>query len=408
MKINKTPLSKFKIVKILKRIKRIKLGYEKIQLDKSLGRFLAEDLKSEIDLPPFKNSAVDGYALHKLDIINKNKNLVYKKRIVAGDKTSDNIAIGEATRIFTGAKMPPNSSTVVMQENVILKENNIELKKIPSYGENCRLAGEDIKKGKKILFFGDKINTTNINLIAAIGKIKIDVQKKINIGYFTSGNELRNPTEKLIGSEINNSNYFSLKALLSKSYIKSKYLGILKDKEEIVAKSFLKNINKYDLIITTGGASVGEEDHLIKTINKLGKLYFWKAAIKPGRPLAFGKIKNTIIICLPGNPVSVHLLYGMIVGPFIEYLCNGKFLAPIGILAKTNFIMKKKTKRLEWLRVNIDNSKKELVVSKYNKQGSGMISSMVFADGILEIPEDVSLISKNQLYNYYSFENLFD
>ena len=328
--------------------------------------------------------------------------------MAAGDKMPRNLKAGEATRIFTGARMPPNASTVVMQENTILNNGNITIKKIPSYGENCRLAGEDIKKGKKILFNGDKINTTNINLIAAIGKKNIIIKKKINIGYFTSGNELKKPTENLKDSNINNSNYFSLKALLNQPYIKSKYLGNLKDSEDIIEKYLLKNINKFNVIITTGGASVGEEDHLIKIINKLGRVYFWKTAIKPGRPLAIGKIKDTIIICMPGNPVSVHLLYGMIIRPFIEYLCSGNFLAPEGILAKTNFVMNKKNKRLEWLRVNINKMKKDLVVNKYHKQGSGIISSMVYADGILEIPEDVSLIAKNQFYKYYSFKSLFD
>ena len=406
--MNNTPLKKLRIYSLLKNIKKTKLGNETLLLENSLGRFLAEDLKSEINLPPFKNSAVDGYALRKTDILKKKTNLICKQRVAAGDKTPRNIRNGETIRIFTGAQLPKNSFTVVMQENVILHKNNINIKKMPKYGENCRLVGEDFKKGKKILFQGDKINTTNVNLIAAIGKKNVIVKKKINVGYFTSGNELKEPTEKLKGSEINNSNYFSLKALLNKPYINSKYLGILKDKEKIISKSLLKSIKKYNVIITTGGASVGEEDHLIKTINNLGKLYFWKTAIKPGRPLALGKIKNTLIICLPGNPVSVHLLYGMIIRPFLEYLCSGNFLAPEGMLVRTDFKMNKKNKRLEWLRVNISKKRKNLVARKYHKQGSGMISSIAFADGILEIPEDVTQILKNQLYTYYSFKNLFD
>jgi molybdopterin molybdotransferase len=406
--MNKIPLKKLTIFNLFKKIKKPVLGNEKLLLENSLGRFLAEDLKSEINLPPFKNSAVDGYALLKDDILKKNKNLICSDRVAAGDKTPRKIIIGQTTRIFTGAQMPPNASTVVMQENIILNKKNIIIKKMPFLGENCRLAGEDIKKGKKILSKGDKINSTNINLVAAIGKKYVCLKKKINIGYFTSGNELRLPTEKLKNSEINNSNYFSLKALLNKPYINSNYLGVLKDREEMIKNSLLKNINKYNVIITTGGASVGEEDHLIKIIKKLGMVYFWKAAIKPGRPLAVGKIKNTIIICLPGNPVSVHLLYGMMLRPFIEYLCCGKLLIPEGSLAKTNFSMKKKNKRLEWLRVNIDKKKRDLVVCKYHKQGSGMISSVVFADGILEIPENISEILKNQYYTYYSFQTLFD
>ena len=406
--MNKAPLKKLTIYNLLKKIRISNLGEEKISLDKSLGRYLNVDLRSKINLPPFNNSAVDGYALLKNDILNKNKKLIVNQRLAAGDENSNILVRGEAARIFTGAQMPLNSTTVVMQENVNVDINQISIIKMPHYGENCRLAGEDIIKGKKIFSKGEKINSTNINLIAAIGKKNIIVKKKLKIGFYTNGDELREPSENLKGSEINNSNSYSLKALLKKSYIESAYLGVLRDQQHIIEKHLLKSVNKFNVIITAGGASVGEEDHLIKTINKLGKLFFWKTAIKPGRPLAIGKIKNTIVICLPGNPVSVHLLYAMIIAPFLKYLCSGKFIVPKGILAKTDFTMKKKNNRLEWLRVNINKKEKNLVVSKYKKQGSGMISSMVFSDGILEIPEDINLISKNDYFNFYSFEHLFD
>ena len=406
--MNKNPLKKSTIYNLLKKIEIPNLGEENIALDQSLGRYLDADVKSKINLPPFNNSAVDGYAILKTDILNRNKNLIVNQRLAAGDDNSNILEKGEAARIFTGAQMPLNSKTVVMQENVNADINQILIIKMPHYGENCRLAGEDIIRGKKVLSKGEKINSTNINLIAAIGKKKIIVKKKLKIGFYTNGDELREPSESLKGAEINNSNSYSLKALLNKPYIESSYLGLLIDRQQIIEKYLLKSIDKFNVIITAGGASVGEEDHLIKTIDKLGKIYFWKTAIKPGRPLAIGKIKNTIVICLPGNPVSVHLLYAMIVGPFLQYLCNGKFIAPEGVFAQTNFIMKKKNNRLEWLRVNIDKKKKNLVVNKYKKQGSGMISSMVFSDGILEIPEDVNLILKNDYFKFYLFEHLFD
>ena len=406
--MNKNPLKKSTIYNLLKKIKIPNLGEENIALDQSLGRYLNVDIKSKINLPPFNNSAVDGYAILKTDILNRNKNLIVNQRLAAGDDNLNILKKGEAARIFTGAQMPLNSKTVVMQENVNTDIKQISIIKMPFYGENCRLAGEDIAKGKKIFSKGEKIDSTNINLIAAIGKKKISVKKKLKIGFYTSGDELREPSENLKGSEINNSNSYSLKALLSKPYIKSTYLGVLTDQQQLIEKRLLKSINKFNVIITAGGASVGEEDHLIRTVSKLGKIYFWKTAIKPGRPLAIGKIKNTIIICLPGNPVSVHLLYAMIIGPFLQYLCNGKFVAPKGVTAQTNFIMKKKNNRLEWLRVNIDKKEKHLVVSKYKKQGSGMISSMVFSDGILEIPEGINLISKSDSFKFYLFEHLFD
>ncbi len=406
--MNNLPLTKSSIFKLLKKISPLNLGKEKILLEKTMERFLHQDIISKINLPPFNNSAVDGYALVKDNINNKKLNLTFKQRLVAGDEGSYILKKDFTARIFTGAKMPLNSKTVVMQENVTVVKNNIIINKMPKYGENCRLAGEDIFKGQKIMVSGNKINSTNINLIAAIGKKNIFVKKKINIGFYTSGDELTKPTENLKGSQINNSNYYSLKVLLDKPFIKSKYLGVLKDKKKIVKESLFKNIKKYNVIITTGGASVGEEDHLIQCIKEMGSIYFWKAAIKPGRPLAIGKIKQTLIICLPGNPVSVHLLYGMIIKPFLEYLCSGKLLIPKGILARADFSMKKKNKRLEWLRVKIIKNKKNLIVNKYKKQGSGMISSMVFADGIIEIPENIRLIKKNDYFEFFSFENLFN
>jgi len=405
---NKNPLTKDKILKLLRKDIKLKLGTELINLEKSLNRFLAKDLVSKLYLPPFNNSAVDGYALLKSNLNNNSNILINNKRIVAGDKQNIYLKKNTVSRIFTGAKMPLNSKTVVMQENVKLFNNKLKINKLPKYGENCRLKGEDIKKGQKILEKGEKIKVNNINLIAAIGKKKIIVNKKIKIGYYTSGNELQKPTENLQGSEINNSNFYSLHALLNQAYIKQKFLGNLKDNKKLVINGLLKNTKKFDIIITTGGASVGEEDHLIDAVNQIGKVYFWKTAIKPGRPLAIGKINKTIIICLPGNPVSVHLLYGMLIKPLIEYICSGKLNLPKSTKVKVNFSMKKKNKRLEWLRVMVHKNKDELVVNKFPKQGSGMISSIAYSDGIIEIPEKVSFISKGEYYSFYSYEDIFD
>ena len=170
----------------------------------------------------------------------------------------------------------------------------------------------------------------------------------------------------------------------------------------------LITIDKFDVIITTGGASVGEEDHLINILKKIGKLIFWKIAIKPGRPLAFGFIKNKPIICLPGNPVSVFLLYAMLIKPFLYKLASNKWKKQNSIPAKINFRMKKKTARMEWLRVIIDkNIQNELVVKKYPKQGSGIISSIAFSDGIIEIPEYKSELKKGDIFDFYPSDFLF-
>ena len=406
-KINRKPITKKNIIKILLKIKIKKLYSQKIKINQSLNRIISEKVISKINLPPFNNSAVDGYALHN------NYSPYYKKlsiidKITAGENKKKIIKKNEAVRIFTGAKMPSNSKTVVMQENTISNNKSLQILKKPDIGENCRFAGEDIEKGKIILNSGDKISSKNISLLAAIGKKEIKVKEKLRIGFFTSGNELNDPSEKLKESKINNSNKFALHSLLKQDFFDSKFLGILKDSRKHIIKSFMKNINKFSVIITTGGASVGDEDHLVKILQDYGSIFFWKTAIKPGRPLAIGKISKTIFICLPGNPVSVYLLFGMIVKPFLEFLCGSKLKTPDSYEAKVNFKMKKKTERLEWIRVNvIRDNKKDLWVEKYPKQGSGMISSIAYSDGIIEIPEDVKEIKIGDKFDFYSFDNLF-
>ena len=219
--MNKSPLTKKQIDNLFKKQKVVIFNSEKVNLENSDDRFLYENIKSKINLPPFNNSAVDGYAILKADL--KTKKIFFcNRRIAAGDNKNIKVKPGEAVRIFTGAKMPTNSSTIVMQENTYKKGNKIHLIKIPKFGDNYRLKGEDIKKNQKILEKGSKLNQQNINLIAATCNSKIKVFKKIKIGFFTSGNELRKPTKNLKNSEINNSNYYSLNNLLDKKFIEKK------------------------------------------------------------------------------------------------------------------------------------------------------------------------------------------
>lgn len=407
--MNRFPIKKSEIFKFFKKIHRKSILSEKVLLSKSEGRIISKNITSKIKIPPFNNSAVDGYALHK-DNIKDNKRLYCKYRISAGQSDDILLKKNEVARIFTGAKMPLNSITVVMQENSILDKNNyLKILKNPKYGDNCRKAGEDITKNKLIFSAGKKINSQNLNLFAAIGISDIFVKKKIKIGYFTSGNELKEPSSLLKKSEIYNSNRYLLLSLLSKKFIASKYLGILKDDYKLIKKLILKQTKKHDVIITTGGASVGEEDHIISVIKKLGKIFFWKTAIKPGRPLCVGKINETIIISLPGNPVSVYLLYVMIIYPFLKFLCGAPLSSPKSIKVKVNFSMRKKTERLEWIRVKIsEKSNDQIYVDKYPKQGSGMISSIVYSDGIIEVPENINLIKKGDIFDFYFFNQLLN
>ncbi len=405
--MNKKPLYLKQIISFVKKQSILVKKIELINLLDAEDKILAENIYSKINLPPFKNSAVDGYAILKHDL-NNNYKKISKTRIAAGDSKEVKINKGEVVRIFTGAKMPLNSNTVVMQENTKLENNKLKLLKIPNYGENCRHKGEDISKGKLVLKKGSKIDVKNLNLIAAIGYNKVKVYSKIKVGFFTSGNELVRPTTKLKKSKINNSNYFLLNSLLNKNYISKRFLGNLSDNYKKVENNLLKNISKFNMIITTGGASVGDEDHLVKALENNGTIFFWRAAIKPGRPIAVGMIQNTYIVCLPGNPVSVQLLYAFIVKPLILKLLGAPFLKISAEKLKTNFSMIKKTKRLEWLRVSKKFVKNEYMIIRHPKQGSGMISSISYSDGIVEIPEQVSVIKKGDTFDFYDFDKLFN
>ena len=404
--MNTKPLYLKQILNFIKKRPKVINKIEVINLLDAEDKILAENIYSKINLPPFKNSAVDGYALLKQDL-NKIPKKINQNRVAAGDTTSQKIKGGEVIRIFTGAKMPSNSDTVVMQENTKISYNKLSLLKVPVYGDNCRHKGEDIYKGSLVLKKGTKIDTKNLNLIAAIGYSKIKVYVKIKIGFYTSGNELVKPTTKLKNSKINNSNFYLLNSLLNKNYITKKFLGNLPDNANKIKKNLLKEVSKYNMIITTGGASVGDEDHLIDTLKNNGEIFFWRAAIKPGRPIAIGKIKKTYIVCLPGNPVSVQLLFVFVVKPLIYKLIGSLINNVQPEKIATNFSMIKKTKRLEWLRVSKKLIKDKYVLLKHPKQGSGMISSISYSDGVVEIPEDVSVINKGDIFDYYDFDKLF-
>ena len=404
--MNTKPLYLKQILNFIKKRPSLINKIEVINLLDAEDKILAENIYSKINLPPFKNSAVDGYALLKKDL-NKTPKKINQKRVAAGDTTSHKIKDGEVIRIFTGAKMPSNSDTVVMQENTEISDDKLFLLKVPVYGDNCRHKGEDIYKGSLVLKKGTKIDTKNLNLIAAIGYSKIKVYAKIKIGFYTSGNELVKPTTKLKNSKINNSNFYLLNSLLNKNYITKKFLGNLPDNANKIKKNLLKEVSKYNMIITTGGASVGDEDHLIDTLKNNGEIFFWRAAIKPGRPIAIGKIKKTYIVCLPGNPVSVQLLFVFVVKPLIYKLIGSLINNVQPEKIATNFSMIKKTKRLEWLRVSKKLIKDKYVLLKHPKQGSGMITSISYSDGVVEIPEDVSVINKGDVFDYYDFDKLF-
>ncbi len=407
-KSSKKRISLEKAVSILeKRIKCIKKT-QKIKLDQALGRILSKDITSKLNVPPFNNSAVDGYAFKYSDL-NKKKETTLKLvgRISAGQNLNKKIKKGEIARIFTGAKLPVGTDTIIMQEDCNVINNQIVLKPGIFKGANIRRKGEDIKSGKKIVSRGLKLRAQDIGLIASIGINEIDVFEKLTVGIFTTGNELYEPGKKAKTDGIYDSNRYCLKNLLETINCSVKDYGIKKDNKKLIKNTLKKISKKCDLIITTGGMSVGDEDYVRKVVEKNGYLNFWNIAIKPGRPVALGNIFNKPFIGLPGNPVSVMVTFLKIALPTINKLSG--FLSPkeSNFIVTTDFNFKKKSGRKEFLRVKILKiTNGQIKIKKFSNTGSGVFTSMVETDGLIELPEKLTYLKKGTKVRFVSYSEM--
>ena len=397
-----------KAVSILeKRIKCIKKT-EKIILDQTLGRILSKDIISKINVPPFNNSAVDGYAFKHSDLNKKSETILkLAGRITAGQNFNKKIKTGEIARIFTGAKVPEGTDTVIMQEDCNVINDQIILKSGIFKNANIRKKGEDIKCGKKIISKGSKLRAQDIALVASIGIKEIDVFEKLTVGIFTTGNELFEPGKKASMGGIYDSNRYCLKNLLETINCSVKDYGIKKDNDELIRKSLKKISKECDLIITTGGMSVGEEDYVRKVIERNGSLSFWNIAIKPGRPVALGNIFKKPFIGLPGNPVSVMITFLKIALPAINKLSG--FLSPKekNFIVTADFNFKKKSGRTEFLRVKITkNLNGKIKIKNYPNSGSGVFTSMVETDGLIELPEKLTYLKKGAKIKFVPYSEM--
>jgi len=407
-KHSKKRISLEKAISILeKRIKCIKKT-QKIKLDQSLGRILSKDIISKINVPPFNNTAVDGYAFKYSDL-NKKKETTLKLsgRITAGQNFNKKIKKGEIARIFTGARVPEGADTVIMQEDCNTTDNEIVLKPGIFKGANIRKKGEDIKYGKKIIYKGSKLKAQDIALIASVGIKEIDVFEKLTVGIFTTGNELYEPGAKISNSGIYDSNRYCLKNLLETINCSVKDYGIKKDNEKLI-KNTLKKISKEcDLIITTGGMSVGDEDYVRKIVEENGYLNFWNISIKPGRPVALGNIFKKPFIGLPGNPVSVMITFLKIALPTINKLSGFSSPKEKNFIVTTDFNFKKKSGRKEFLRVTITkNLNGQIKIKNYPKSGSGVFTSMVETDGLIELPEKLTYLKKGTKIRFVPYSEI--
>ena len=381
---------------------------EAVSLDDSLGRILASDIHSTINVPGFDNSAIDGYtiALNDNQIAKENLSFDVVDRIAAGS-TGNDLKIGNAARIFTGAPIPNGANTVVMQEECTLSEDKsqITVKRAINLNENIRPTGNDILKDNVILSSGRQIKPQDISLAASVGVGELVVFKKIKVGVFFTGDELVEPGNLLTPGKIYNSNRYALVALLKQVGCDVINLGNIEDKLDATCEALEALESQCDLIMTTGGVSVGEEDHVKPAVEKLGELNLWKIRMKPGKPLAYGKVKQTPFIGLPGNPVSSFVTFCIFSLPFIKKMQGNSNYESKILKVKTNFDCKRAKPRREYARVRIDHSTETPLANLFPKQGSDVMSSVVWADGIIEIPENTTF-ETGTILNYYSMSEL--
>ena len=381
---------------------------EAVSLDDSLGRILASDIHSTINVPGFDNSAMDGYtiALNDNQVAQENLSFNVVDRIAAGS-TGNDLKIGNAARIFTGAPIPNGANTVVMQEECTLSEDKsqITVKRAINLNENIRPTGNDILKDNVILSSGRQIKPQDISLAASVGVGELVVFKKIKVGVFFTGDELVEPGNPLTPGKIYNSNRYALVALLKQVGCDVINLGNIEDKLDATCEALEALESQCDLIMTTGGVSVGEEDHVKPAVEKLGELNLWKIRMKPGKPLAYGKVKQTPFIGLPGNPVSSFVTFCIFSLPFIKKMQGNSNYESKILKVKTNFDCKRAKPRREYARVRIDHSTETPLANLFPKQGSDVMSSVVWADGIIEIPENTTF-ETGTILNYYSMSEL--
>ena len=379
---------------------------ESLPVVEALGRVLAEDIRSEIDVPPLANSAMDGYAIRIADVQPGGKTrLRVTQRIPAGEVGAA-IEAGTAARIFTGAPVPPNADAVIMQEQVCVEGDEIVFSAEVSPGQNIREAGEDIRAGQVILGNGTRLRAQELGLAASVGRDRVTVCRRPRVGIFFTGDELVEPGQPLAPGQIYDSNRYTLHGLLQSLGCEIIDLGIVGDTLGQTLEALQKASRRADLVITSGGVSVGEEDHVRAALEQLGELDMWRIRIKPGKPLAFGFIGDTAFLGLPGNPVSVFATFCLFVAPFLKQMTGANDVVAEPLRVRAAFDWPRPDSRREFARARLRRDEEgQLVAEVYPNQSSGVLMSTSWADGLVEIPED-SVVKPGDIINYYAFRDL--
>ena len=378
-----------------------------VPLKQALGRVLAQSITSTINVPGTDISAMDGYAVNIADFAAAGvTTLPLSQRIAAGSVASP-LAPASVARIFTGASIPAGANAVIMQERAQVDGDSISFDKRPDNGDNIRPAGNDISQGDTILLQGRRLRPQEIGLAASIGLQMLPVFEPVKVGIFFTGDELVEPGQALAQGKIYDSNRYTLYGLLQSLGCEIIDLGLVGDTLDATKQAMLEACGQADLVVTSGGVSVGEEDHVRIAIEQLGELRLWRLRIKPGKPLAYGQIKDTAFIGLPGNPVSVFATFCLFVCPVISILQGRGWKKPLSFPVTAGFDWPKPDSRREFLRARLEfDEQHETRAYIFPNQDSGVLTSTVWAEGFVEIAENQTVRAGEQV-NYLPFANFF-
>ena len=351
------------------------------------GRVLAEDLVSALQVPPQDNSSMDGYAVRRAEIADEGVVLPVSQRIPAG-QAAQPLQPGTAARIFTGAPVPLGADAIVMQEDTqAAGEGQVRILRVPDAGQWIRRSGEDVMRGAVVLQRGHRLDPAACGLAASIGRAELAVAARPRVALFSTGDELVMPgtvaPEQMPAGAIYNSNRFFLRQLLVRCGCQVSDLGIVPDRRDATLQALRHAAQSHDVILTSGGVSVGEEDHIKPAVQQLGSLDLWQVAIKPGKPFAYGRVGESHFLGLPGNPVSSFVTFLLLVRPFLLKLQGASRLHPHAIPLPAHFEWKRPDKRREFLRVRRD---AEGGLELFANQSSGVLTSAVWADGLVDNP----------------------
>ncbi len=386
---------------------------EFVPLAGARARVVAQDVRAPVDLPPFDNSAVDGYAVRHLDLKSgESTKLEVVSRVMAGSAAVSALGKGEAARIFTGAPMPRGADTVFMQEDVQAEGDEVTVPSGLKAGANRRFAGEDVRTGSVALPAGRVLDVQHIALAAALGLTHVEVRRPIRVAVFSTGDELVEPGGRLSGANIFDANRTLLRALLDRLGCIVTDLGILRDEPEALTQAFKSAAAENDLVLTSGGVSTGDADHVKSVVESIGTLFFWRIAIKPGRPVAMGVIHgdqnlNSAFVGLPGNPVAAFITFVRVVRPLILRLSGAlpRKLMPLPVVS--TFTYKKKKGRREYVRVTLRpgaNGAYEAI--KHPQDGAGILSSLTETDGLVELPDDLTQVESGDHVGFLSYSSM--